>query len=47
MPKGTKVHKVFEALKQKGHSVKSAAKIAQKLTGRSLRTGRKPKTRKP
>jgi len=46
MPKGTKVHKVYEALKRKGHSKASAAKIAQSKTGKSLKTGRKPKSKK-
>jgi hypothetical protein len=43
MPKGTKVHKVFEALKKEGKTPASAAKIAQSVTGKSLATGRKPK----
>lgn len=45
MPKGTKVHKVFTALKRTGKSVKSAASIAQAQTGKSLKTGQKPKGR--
>ena len=45
MPKGTKVHKVFDALKREGKSVASAAKIAQAVTGKSLATGRKPKSK--
>lgn len=43
MPKGSKVHKVFDALKREGKSAASAAKIAQAVTGKSLATGRKPK----
>lgn len=43
MPKGTKVHKVFTALVEKGMSKAKAAKIAQAQTGRSLQTGRRPK----
>jgi len=43
MPKGTKVHKVYEALKRKGYSVKSAVRIAQSQTGKSLATGKAPK----
>lgn len=44
MPKGTVVHRMFEALKRKGKSVASAARIAQSRTGRSLQTGKPPKT---
>jgi len=43
MPKGTKVHKVYEALRRSGYSKASAAKIAQAKTGKSLVTGKKPK----
>jgi len=43
MPKGSKVEKVFRALKAQGKSTSSAAKIAQAKTGQSLKTGRKPK----
>lgn len=43
MPKNTKVHKVYEALNDKGYSKASAAKIAQANTGKSLATGKKPK----
>ena len=43
MPKGTKVHKVYEALKRQGKSPASAARIAQAKTGKSLKTGRKPR----
>lgn len=43
MPKGTKVHRVFEALKRSGKSEKSAAKIAQHQTGQALATGKPPK----
>jgi hypothetical protein len=43
MPKGTKVHKVYDALRRKGKSKASAAKIAQSQTGRSLLTGKRPK----
>jgi len=34
---------VNEAMKGKGYSKASAAKIAQSKTGKSLKTGRKPK----
>ena len=40
MPKGTKVHKTYEALRRKGHSKASAAKIAQTETGQSLKRGK-------
>ena len=43
MPKGTKVHRVYEAVKRSGKSPGAAARIAQAKTGRSLKTGRKPK----
>jgi hypothetical protein len=43
MPKGTPVHKAYEALKREGKSPAQAAKIAQAATGKSLATGKKPK----
>lgn len=43
MPKGTKVDKVFQALKREGKPVASAARIAQAKTGLALATGKKPK----
>ena len=43
MPKGTKVHKVYTALRRQGKSKGSAARIAQAKTGQSLKTGRKSK----
>ena len=46
MPKGTKVHKVYEALKRRGKSTSSAARIAQAKTGQSLKTGKKPKRKR-
>lgn len=45
MPKGTKVHRMYEHLVAKGMSKGMAAATAQKRTGKSLRTGRKPKGR--
>ena len=39
MPVDSHVHKIFEALKRQGHSVESAARIAQYVTGDSLQTG--------
>ena len=54
MPKGTKVDKVYQAVKKakmasgmsKAMAEKHAAMIAQSQTGRSLATGRKPKKKK-
>ena len=43
MPKNTRVDKLFKALRREGHSKSSAARIAQAKTGRSLKTGRRPK----
>lgn len=43
MPEGTKVHRMYEALKDKGYSKGKAARIAQSRTGRSLMTGKRPK----
>lgn len=44
MPKGTLVDRMFRALKREGKSTVSAARIAQARTGKSLQTGRRPKT---
>lgn len=46
MPKHSKVEKVYTALKKQGKSKASAAKIAQAVTGKSLKTGKKPKSKK-
>lgn len=43
MPKGTKVHRCYSKLTSKGKSKASAAKICQKSTGQSLKTGKKAK----
>ena len=43
MPKGSKVHRMYEALLREGKSKESAARIAQARTGQALATGRKPK----
>jgi hypothetical protein len=43
MPKGTKVHKVYDALRREGMDKGKAARIAQSRTGRSLATGKAPK----
>ena len=39
MPKGTRVHNLYEKLLQKGYSKGKAARIAQAETGQSLKTG--------
>jgi hypothetical protein len=43
MPAGTKVHRVYKALRRAGKSKSSAARIAQSQTGQSLKTGKKSK----
>lgn len=43
MPRGTKVDKIYKALLRQGKSKASAARIAQAQTGKSLKTGRRPK----
>lgn len=43
MPKGSKVEKVYEALKREGKDKATAAKIAQSKTGQALATGKPPK----
>jgi hypothetical protein len=42
MPEGTKVDNMYKALRAKGFSEASAAKIAQKKTGLALATGKPP-----
>lgn len=46
MPKGTKVHKIYDALRRQGASKGKAARIAQSQTGKSLATGRAPKRKR-
>jgi len=46
MPKGSKVHKTYKALRRKGASKGKAARIAQSKTGQALKTGRPPKRKK-
>lgn len=46
MPKGAKVHRCYTKLRKKGKSKGSAARICQKSTGQSLKTGKKPKGRR-
>lgn len=43
MPAGTRVERMYTALKEKGYSKEKSARIAQSRTGLSLMTGRKPK----
>lgn len=43
MPAGTRVHKIYKALVREGASKGKAARIAQSKTGKSLKTGKKPK----
>jgi hypothetical protein len=45
MPKGTKVDAEYQALKAKGYDEGSAARIAQANTGKSLATGKAPKSK--
>jgi len=45
LPKNSDVHKCFEKLTKK-YGVESAAKICQKSTGHSLKTGKAPKKKK-
>jgi hypothetical protein len=45
MPRGTKVEKVYNALLREGKSKGSAARIAQSVTGKSLATGKTPKSK--
>ena len=46
MPKGTKVDKIYEALKKEGMDKGKAARIAQSKSGEALATGKPPKQRK-
>lgn len=46
MPKGSKVEKMYEAIKRKGASKGKAARIAQAKTGLSLATGKPPKRKR-
>ena len=43
MPEGSKVHRIYKALKEKYGDEGKAARIAQAATGRSLKTGKPPK----
>ena len=46
MPKGTKVHKMYQGRVDSGMSKGKAARIAQAKTGKSLMTGKKPKRKR-
>ena len=46
MPTGTRVEKIYTAIKKKTGDKGKAARIAQSVTGKSLATGRKPKRKK-
>ncbi len=46
MPKNTKVHRDYDAIRRGGASKGKAARIAQSTTGKSLKTGRKPKAKR-
>lgn len=43
MPKGTKVHDMYDAMVAEGMSKGKAARIAQSKTGQALATGKPPK----
>ena len=45
MPKGTKVEKMYQAIKRGGASKGKAARIAQSRTGQALATGKPPKSK--
>lgn len=44
MPKGSKVDRVYQALRREGAGKGKAARIAQAQTGQALATGKPPKT---
>jgi hypothetical protein len=46
MPEGSKVEKIYQALRKQGMSAEKAARIAQAQSGQALATGRKPKKKK-
>ena len=46
MPKGTKVHRLYDKLVKAGYSKESSARIAQAKTGLALKTGKKPKSKR-
>lgn len=42
MPKGSKVHRVYSAMRRDGAAKGKAARVAQATTGQSLKTGKRP-----
>ena len=46
MPKNSKVGRLYDRLVRSGMSKGKAARISQSSTGQSLRTGKKPKSRR-
>lgn len=46
MPTGTRVDRMYKALRREGHSEESAARIAQHQTRQSLKTGKPPKSKR-
>ena len=46
MPAGSKVHRVYKALRRQGYSKGAAARMAQHKTGQALKTGRRPRRSK-
>jgi hypothetical protein len=46
MPKGTRVHKMYDALRREGMDKGKAARIAQSRTGQALATGKPPKRKR-
>lgn len=46
MPKNSRVHKVYDAIRKQGASKGKAARIAQSKTGQALKTGKPPKRKK-
>ena len=46
MPTGTKVDRIYQAIKKKTGDKGKAARIAQSVTGKSLATGGNPKRKK-
>ncbi len=46
MPKNIKVDEIYQAIKKKTGDKGKAARIAQAKTGKSLKTGKKPKGKK-
>lgn len=45
MPRGSRVHRCFEKIKQETGDAGKAARICQSATGQVLATGRKPRSK--